>query len=334
MPPKKRKGSVANTAEETKQEVVENSPKAAVRCPAPDFQNIDAVMPDKQFKKLSLEEFKGKYLVLFFYPLDFTFVCPTEIISFSDRIKDFEKLNCAVLGASTDSKYSHLAWIETPRKKGGIGDMSFPLLADLKHTLSKDYGVYMEDAGYDCRGLFIIDGKGVIRHITMNDPPVGRNIDEVLRLVAAYQHVDVHGEVCPANWKPGSATMNADPKGSGPNTYRFNLNCPTGGWCAIAVNTAGEALMETSSAFSYSQVGASYVFQARTLGNHNSGVVTNPAYPATITTKDSTVNLQFDATYSLDPSARRVCFLFAQGTTGMDTFGYHGSNRGFMCLRV
>jgi len=221
MPPKKRKGE---STEESKHSdtaapavgapLPSYESKAFVRSAAPDFQDIDAVMPDKSFKKLSLSDFKGKYLVLFFYPLDFTFVCPTEIISFSDRIKEFEKLNCAVLGASTDSKFSHLAWVEHPREKGGLGKMNYPLLSDLKHTLSKDYGVFMEDVGHDSRGLFVIDGKGVIRHITVNDPPVGRSIDEVLRVVAAFQYTDEHGEVCPANWKPGSASMKADPKGS------------------------------------------------------------------------------------------------------------------------
>jgi alkyl hydroperoxide reductase subunit AhpC len=155
----------------------------------------------------------GHYLVIFFYPLDWTFVCPTEITSFSDRLDDFKKLNCAVVGASVDSVYSHLAWTATPRKKGGLGEMKIPLIGDISKQLSREYGVLMEE-GFTLRGLFIIDGKGIIRHITMNDPPVGRNVDEILRLVAAYQHADTTGKVCPCNWKPGSNTIEPTPEGS------------------------------------------------------------------------------------------------------------------------
>jgi len=183
--------------------------KAIVTKPAPKFSTV-AVMPNGDFKQVSLCDYKGKYVVLFFYPLDFTFVCPTEIIAFSDRVEEFKKLNCEVLACSVDSQYSHLAWTELPRKKGGLGPMAIPLLADVSRKISTDYGVLM-DTGFTLRGLFIIDGKGTLRHITMNDPPVGRNVDEILRLVEAYQFTDENGEVCPINWKPGSKTIKPNP---------------------------------------------------------------------------------------------------------------------------
>ncbi|XP_058864124.1 peroxiredoxin-1-like isoform X2 [Acipenser ruthenus] len=148
-----------------------------------------------------------KYVVFFFYPLDFTFVCPTEITAFSDRVSDFKKINCEVIAASTDSQFSHLAWINTPRKQGGLGSMKIPLLADLSQSISRDYGVLKEDEGIAYRGLFVIDDKGILRQITVNDLPVGRSVDETLRLVQAFQFSDQHGEVCPAGWKPGSDTI-------------------------------------------------------------------------------------------------------------------------------
>jgi len=154
-------------------------------------------------------------VILFFYPLDFTFVCPTEILAFSDRADEFRKLDAEIIGASVDSKSSHLAWINTPRKEGGLGGhVNFPLVADLNKKLSRDYDVLMEEEGYSLRGLFIINRQGVVVQITKNDPPVGRSVDETLRLVQAFQHVDKYGEVCPANWTPGSDTMQADPVGS------------------------------------------------------------------------------------------------------------------------
>lgn len=133
--------------------------------------------------------------MLFFYPLDFTFVCPTEIISFSDRIKEFKELNTEVVGVSVDSHFSHLAWTNTPRKQGGIGKIEYPLLADLTKKVSRDYGVLLEDAGISLRGLFLIDPNQVVRQITINDLPVGRSVDETLRLIKAFQFVDKHGEV-------------------------------------------------------------------------------------------------------------------------------------------
>jgi peroxiredoxin 3 len=153
---------------------------------------------------------------LFFYPLDFTFVCPTEIISFSDRIKEFKDLNTEVIGVSVDSHFSHLAWQQQPRKQGGIGRIEYPLLADLTKKISSDYGVLLEEAGISLRGLFIIDPKQIVRQITINDLPVGRSLDETLRLIKAFQFVDKHGEVCPANWdeKSNKASIKPDPKGS------------------------------------------------------------------------------------------------------------------------
>ncbi|XP_063795470.1 peroxiredoxin-1 [Pseudophryne corroboree] len=176
---------------------------------APDF-SANALMPDGQFKEIKLSEYRGKYVVFFFYPLDFTFVCPTEIISFSDRLEEFKALNCEVIGASVDSHFCHLAWTNLPRKDGGLGPMNIPLVADSLRSISKDYGVLKEDEGIAFRGLFIVDEKGILRQITINDLPVGRSVDETLRLVQAFQHTDKYGEVCPAGWKPGSDTIKPD----------------------------------------------------------------------------------------------------------------------------
>lgn len=180
--------------------------------PAPDFSGTAVV--NGQFKDIKLSDYKGKYLVLFFYPLDFTFVCPTEIIAFSDSVDQFRKIGCEVVACSTDSHFCHLAWINTSRKEGGLGSMNIPLLADKTCKISRDYGVLKEDEGISFRGLFIIDNKGILRQMTINDLPVGRSVEETLRLVQAFQYTDKHGEVCPANWKPGGDTMKPDPKGS------------------------------------------------------------------------------------------------------------------------
>lgn len=136
-----------------------------------------------------------------------TFVCPTEILAFSDRADEFRKLNTEVVACSVDSHFTHLAWINTPRKEGGLGMIKIPLISDITHAIGKDYGVYLEDLGHTLRGLFIIDDKGILRQITMNDLPVGRSVDETLRLVQAFQYTDHHGEVCPAGWKPGQDTV-------------------------------------------------------------------------------------------------------------------------------
>merc|ERR1712228_33069 len=185
---------------------------AQIGKPAPDF--ACQALVDGEFKTVKLSDYKGKYVVLFFYPLDFTFVCPTEIIAFSEASSSFAKIGCQVIAASTDSCFSHLAWTEKPRKQGGLGEMKIPIIADTTHALSKAYGCLKEDEGIAFRGLYIIDGKGILRQITINDLPVGRSVDETLRLVQAFQFTDENGEVCPAGWKPGKDTMKPDPKGS------------------------------------------------------------------------------------------------------------------------
>jgi len=188
-------------------------PNARVQGSAPTFIS-DAVVHGG-FKTISLDDYKGRYLVVFFYPLDFTFVCPTEITAFSDRVEEFRKLGCEILAISVDSKYTHLAWTNTPRSEGGLGPMELPLVSDITKQISKDYGVLLEDgpdAGVSLRGLFIINQDGIIRHISINDLPVGRNVDEVLRLVQAFLYTDEHGEVCPSGWKkPGDLTMVGSP---------------------------------------------------------------------------------------------------------------------------
>lgn len=179
----------------------------------PDFK-AEAVMPDGSFKEISLADYRGKkYVVLFFYPLDFTFVCPTEIIAFSDAASQFDALNAQLLGCSVDSKFTHLAWRSTPRTKGGLGEIKYPLIADLNKRIAADYDVLLE-GGVALRGLFLIDKDGVVRHQVVNDLPLGRNVDEVLRMVKALQFVEAHGEVCPANWQEGKATIKPNPKGS------------------------------------------------------------------------------------------------------------------------
>jgi len=182
---------------------------AAVRKPAPYFKASAVV--DGEFKDISLDDYSGRWLVLLFYPLDFTFVCPTELVAFSDRIEDFKKLNTDILGISIDSKYSHLAWTRTARKDGGIGKVNFPLVADISKEISRDYGVLLPEDGHSLRGLFLIDTKSNVRHILMNDTQVGRSVDETLRTIQAFQYNEKHGEVCPADWTPGQATMKADP---------------------------------------------------------------------------------------------------------------------------
>ena len=180
--------------------------------PAPEFE-AQAVMPDGSFKQIKLSDYKGKYVVLFFYPLDFTFVCPTEIIAFSEKQGEFEKRNTQVIGVSIDSHFSHLAWRNTDRKKGGLGDIAYPLVADISKQVSKDYDV-LADMGIAFRGLFLIDKEGIVQHQLVNNLPLGRNVDEALRLVDALQFHEKNGEVCPANWKEGEDGMQADPEGA------------------------------------------------------------------------------------------------------------------------
>lgn len=183
-------------------------PVPSLQKPAPIFKGTAVVKG--LFKEISLEDYLGQYVVLFFYPLDFTFVCPTEIIAFSDRSDEFREINTQVVGCSTDSHFSHFAWINTPRKMGGLGEMEIPLLSDKAMKISTAYGVLDEETGVPFRGLFIIDVKGNLRQITINDLPVGRSVDEVLRLVQAFQFTDEFGEVCPAGWRPGKKTMKPD----------------------------------------------------------------------------------------------------------------------------
>eukprot|EP01083_Nonionella_stella_P247504 858032_1 len=179
--------------------------------PAPEFDCV-ALLPNQTFENIKLSSLKGKWVVLFFYPLDFTFVCPTEICEFSDKSAEFDKIKCRVIGASIDSEYTHFAWSNTPRKEGGVGKLAIPLLADVARKVSTDYGVLL-DEGHTCRATFIIDPKGVLRHMQMNDPPVGRNIDEILRLVKAYQYTDENGTVCPPQWhSQDDPSIKPDPK--------------------------------------------------------------------------------------------------------------------------
>ncbi|XP_054002666.1 peroxiredoxin-like [Hylaeus anthracinus] len=186
--------------------------RPVVQKPAPDFSGTAVV--DGDFKEIKLSDYKGKYVVLFFYPLDFTFVCPTELIAFSEKISEFKALNTQVIGVSTDSHFSHLAWVNTPRKQGGLGgNLGYPLLSDFKKEISNKYNVLLED-GIALRGLFIIDKEGILRQLSINDLPVGRSVDETLRLIKAFQFVEKHGEVCPANWQPESKTIKPTPKDS------------------------------------------------------------------------------------------------------------------------
>ena len=169
------------------------------------------------FQDVKLTDYLGKYLVLFFYPADFTFVCPTEILAYADMVPEFEKTNCAVLGCSTDTQHVHFNYCLTPRNKGGLGeDLKLPLLSDSTKTISKLYGALIDDnsddAGLACRATYIIDDKGILRHASLNDLPVGRNPDETLRLVQAFQYTDKHGQVCPAKWTSGDPTMEPNHK--------------------------------------------------------------------------------------------------------------------------
>jgi len=172
---------------------------------APDFKAEAYV--DGGFREISLSQFKGKKVVLFFYPLDFTFVCPTEILAFADALEEFKKRDTAVLGVSVDSKFTHHAWANTAREDGGIKGVNFPLISDLNKQIARDYGVLLEDSGIALRGLFIINKDGILKHSTINHLDLGRSIDEVLRLLDAVDYTEAHGEVCPANWKKGEKAM-------------------------------------------------------------------------------------------------------------------------------
>lgn len=173
---------------------------------APDF-SANAVVNGGMEEGYSLSALKGKYVVLFFYPLDFTFVCPTELHAFQDKLAEFEKRGAQVVGVSVDSQFSHFAWVNTPKAKGGIEGVTYPLVADLNKTIAADYDVLVDGAGIAYRGLFLIDKEGVVRHQVVNDLPLGRNIDEALRMVDALAFFEANGEVCPANWKEGEKSM-------------------------------------------------------------------------------------------------------------------------------
>lgn len=185
---------------------------AQVQKPAPEFHKTAVI--DGVFDEVSLEKYEGKWIVLAFIPLAFTFVCPTEIISFSNKAESFDKLGAQVLFASTDSEFSLLAWTNVERREGGLGSVNIPLVSDVNHSLSRDYGVLIEDAGIALRGLFIIDPKRIVRHITINDLPVGRNVEEALRLVQGFQWTEENGTVLPCDWTPGAPVIKPDVTGS------------------------------------------------------------------------------------------------------------------------
>ena len=179
-------------------------PRAAVKHLAPDFEAT--AYQDYEFKQVKLSDYRGKYVVLFFWPMDFSFVCPTEIIAFSDAAKIFREHDCEILGVSTDSKFTHMEFDMKPKKKGGLGEVELPLISDRSHEISKAYGCYIDHGDYEgsaFRATYIIDKEGILRHISINDTQIGRSPDEFIRLVQAFQYSDKMGEVCPAKWKPG-----------------------------------------------------------------------------------------------------------------------------------
>ncbi len=178
---------------------------------APDF-TAKAVMPDNSFADLRLSSYRGKYVILFFYPLDFTFVCPSEIVAFDAALAKFEKKGAQILGVSVDSHYTHLAWKNTPRKEGGIGPIKYPLVSDLDKSISRNFGVLL-DSGVALRGLFLMDKEGVVRHALVNDLPIGRSVDEAIRVLDALQFHEKNGDVCPANWHEGDEAMKPTAEG-------------------------------------------------------------------------------------------------------------------------
>lgn len=178
---------------------------------APDF-TAEAVMADNSFGNIVLSNLKGKYVLLLFYPLDFTFVCPSEILAFNKQVAQFKAKNCEVIGISVDSKFTHLAWKNTPIENGGIGNIQFPLVQDLNKEIAKSYGILLHNS-VALRGLFLIDPTGTIRHCIVNDLPLGRSVIEALRMLDAVQFSDTHGEVCPANWQEGEEAMKPTAEG-------------------------------------------------------------------------------------------------------------------------
>lgn len=179
---------------------------------APEFC-AKAVVNNQVVNEFKLSDYRGKYVVLFFYPLDFTFVCPTELHAFQEKLNEFKKRNTEVVAVSTDSWFSHLAWLRTPQKEGGIAGVTYPIVSDFNKTISRDYGILLEDLGVALRGLFLIDQNGVVQHQVVNNLPLGRSVEEALRMVEALQFTEKHGEVCPANWKEGKKAMKATEAG-------------------------------------------------------------------------------------------------------------------------
>ena len=180
--------------------------------PAPDF-TAKAVQGSDVIEDFSMASLQGKYVLFFFYPLDFTFVCPTELHAFEEKREEFAKRNCEVIGCSIDSHFSHLAWLATPKAKGGIEGVSYPIVSDINKTIAADYDVLVEGAGIAYRGLFLIDKEGTVRHQVVNDLPLGRSVDEALRMVDALQFFEGNGEVCPANWHQGDKAMKPNQEG-------------------------------------------------------------------------------------------------------------------------
>lgn len=179
---------------------------------APDF-TAKAVLKERIIDNFTLSSFKGKYVVLFFYPLDFTFVCPTELHAFQERLADFHAKHCEVIACSVDSPYSHHAWLSTPKSRGGIEGVEYPIISDLNKTIAQHYGVLIPHEGIAYRGLFLLDREGIIRHATVNDLPLGRSVDETLRLLDALIYFEKHGEVCPANWQAGKKGLHPSKEG-------------------------------------------------------------------------------------------------------------------------
>lgn len=179
---------------------------------APDFK-AKAVIKNEIVSDFTLSQYRGKYVLLFFYPLDFTFVCPTELHAFQARLSECEAKNCAVIGCSVDSHFSHHAWLQTAKNEGGIAGVTYPLVSDLNKTIARDYDVLVPQEGVAFRALFLIDQEGVVRHQLVNDLPLGRSVDEAIRMLDALQFSEKHGEVCPANWNQGERGMQATHKG-------------------------------------------------------------------------------------------------------------------------
>lgn len=179
---------------------------------APDF-TAKAVKKGEVIENFKLSDHQGKYVVMFFYPLDFTFVCPTELHAFQDKLSEFQQRNTEVIAVSTDSHFSHMAWLNTPKSQGGIEGVEYPIVADFNKTISRDFDVLVEEEGVAFRGLFLMDKEGVVHHAVLNNLPLGRSVDEALRMVDALQHFEEHGEVCPANWQQGEKSMKANNEG-------------------------------------------------------------------------------------------------------------------------